>query len=75
MSLDVIFICVTVVVCVFLVSHADVRITFTHKQTQPPVVENNPQITQDVVDELYKQEKQATYDDVVSAINDILGGE
>lgn len=66
-----------VVVSLLILSKADIKITIVHKEEDPKLILPKAKfMTQEELDaRVDKQEPQPTFDDVVAAVHDILGGE
>ena len=65
-----------VVVSLLILSKADVKITITHTSEPPKITPTTQGMTQDELDDkVEKQDRPPTFDDVVSAVHEILGGD
>lgn len=65
-----------VVVSLLILSKADVKITITHTSETPKITPTTQGMTQDELDDkVDKQDRPPTFDDVVSAVHEILGGD
>lgn len=69
-------ICITVIISVYILSHAHVRITITRKE-DTPFNADAPGITEDDVEKAYEdmeKDPAPTFENVISVINKEFGG-
>lgn len=72
--MDVLIVVVGIVCCTYLLSRTDIKITIKHAYPDPPVDVEVP-TTQATVDKIQEEAKIPTFDDVLAAVHEILGGE
>lgn len=75
LDLDAVIITIGLIICVALLSHADVRITIKHVYPQPvDKVVDNP-ITQEEVDKEYDNANAISIDQILKDVQNIIGGD
>lgn len=75
--IETIIIVLGVVVSLLILSKADIKITIVHKADTPKLITPSAEgMTQEELDDkVEKQDRPPTFDDVVSAVHEILGGD